>query len=303
MTISCPGQSLLIRSLQPLQDLSVLMNHSLQGGNMEQPEPLPKFDIPFYDQWIIDCIAGALGKRLRFGSDSVDVKTCIERLIGALQYLPSKDNATAVTVSVPSCWGSYQISYNQEEFSVIYHAREETLPGVYDYHTVFRLQYFGSCHHCIDGSTILEGDDRDRVIRRHLASLANIDQAPSPINYISAEGGLISPRDGASPPEGWCGTWTAVESYGSLDNSNDFSMLGVEFYRCYFGTKPFVNITDIAKILGRGKPRRWGQQILCHMEAGRLPYKETKRRKRIIPATLAAWFQIEFYRRHSIAAT
>ena len=73
----------------------------------------------------------------------------------------------------------------------------------------------------------------------------------------------------------------------------NFTQLGVDFFRCYFGDKPNATITDVSKILGVRGERKWAKKIQALIELKILPAVKRKGRFRVTPATLAAWFEIQ----------
>lgn len=77
----------------------------------------------------------------------------------------------------------------------------------------------------------------------------------------------------------------------------DFSRLGLDFFRCYFGDKPDATITDLAKILGVRGGRKWAEKFRLMIEIANMPFVKRKGRLRITPDTLAAWFELESDRR------
>jgi hypothetical protein len=79
----------------------------------------------------------------------------------------------------------------------------------------------------------------------------------------------------------------------------DFSQLGQDFYRCYFGDRPDVTITELSKILGGKGERKWGKQFLAWIELWEMPCVTRRGRVRVIPGTLAVWFEREANRRQS----
>lgn len=73
----------------------------------------------------------------------------------------------------------------------------------------------------------------------------------------------------------------------------DYSRLGYDFFRCYFGDKPDVTITELSKIFGIGGVRKWGRMFLAWVEMRNLPCVKRKGRVRVTPDLLAVWFERE----------
>jgi hypothetical protein len=82
-------------------------------------------------------------------------------------------------------------------------------------------------------------------------------------------------------------------------DENDFALLGREFFRCYFGNAPYISIAEVAKVLCTGKVLAWRANFKTYMEMGRLPYVKKKGQMKVVPETLAAWFQLEFNKRQT----
>lgn len=77
----------------------------------------------------------------------------------------------------------------------------------------------------------------------------------------------------------------------------DFTMLGQDFFRCYFGDKSDVSVTELAKILGSHAIRNWGKMFQAWVEMRKAPHAKRRGRVRVTPGTLAVWFERESNRR------
>ena len=78
----------------------------------------------------------------------------------------------------------------------------------------------------------------------------------------------------------------------------NFNRLGKDFFRCYFGDKPDISITELAKILGIGGQRKWGRKFLAWIQMWELDCIVKKGYVRVTPEILTVWFERECNRRN-----
>ncbi len=77
----------------------------------------------------------------------------------------------------------------------------------------------------------------------------------------------------------------------------DFTRLGQDFFRCYFGDSPDVSITDLSRILGVGGQRKWAVKFQAWIELWKLNCVIKKGYIRVTPDVLSVWFERECNRR------
>ena len=83
------------------------------------------------------------------------------------------------------------------------------------------------------------------------------------------------------------------------DHQIDFSQLGQDFFRVYFGEASDVSLTDLARVLGGREMRRWSAVFSAWVEMKKLPFVTKGGYMRVTPSLLTAWFEREMHWRQS----
>lgn len=107
-----------------------------------------KIDIPGEDAWIVARLGAMVSHRIVNGTDDVETRQSLLRLLFGIQRLPNLFPDLRISLGN----GHVFVEFNTEFFELSSYTD--------DGHSAFRLQYFSNGNHCIYWFDILTGDEK-----------------------------------------------------------------------------------------------------------------------------------------------